>query len=203
MLWWRAAISAQCASPPRAHSPTSIFSQPMFLTNFWRALFEKATRKEVPPRSKWSTMPKKMKEKSAETDCIRHTRLLSLPWHYFIKFRELRILRTSSKDREFFPEQIWSGVTRMGLNPSKTESGLKHEDQFLDHFFGSGTKHLFGSFFVLASTQQISAKPRGTCKISRWSARRLPDVINAPCMVTDLWSPRNLAHPLRDEPGPV
>jgi len=40
--------------------------------------------------------------------CIYVTRLLALPWHYFIKFQGLRFLRKSCKESFLFPEQIWS-----------------------------------------------------------------------------------------------
>jgi len=44
----------------------------------------------------------------AEMDWINFMRLLGLLWHYLINFREQRILRKSSENQNFLPEQIWS-----------------------------------------------------------------------------------------------
>jgi hypothetical protein len=99
-------------------SPTAIFSQPTILTNIWTAHFGKETWKEKPPRLRCSKMPKNWKEKSAEMSCVHFTRLLDVPRHYLKKFQELRILRKSSENRDFFLEKIWSCNRRERRHPS-------------------------------------------------------------------------------------
>jgi len=89
-------------------SPTAILGQPIFLTNIWTALLEKEKWKEKPPRLRCSKMPRIWKEKSAEMSCVHFTRFLDLFWHYLKNFQELKILRKSSKNQDFFLEQIWS-----------------------------------------------------------------------------------------------
>ena len=94
-------------------SATAIFSQPTFLTNIWTALFEKETLKGKPPRLTFSKMPRIWKNKSAEMSCVHFTRLLDLLWHDLKKFQELRILRKSCENRDFFLEQVWSSGRRI------------------------------------------------------------------------------------------
>jgi len=94
-------------------SPTAIFSQPIFLTNIWTALFEKETLKPKPPRLTFSKMPKIYKDTSAEISCVHFRRLLDLLWHDLKKSQELRILRKSCKNRDFFLEQVWSSGRRI------------------------------------------------------------------------------------------
>jgi len=55
---------------------------------------------------------------------------------------------------------------------------------------------VFRTYFAFA----ISVRPRGTCESSRRSARRWTGIKSAPFMVSDLQSPRYLAHPLRNDP---
>ena len=86
----------------------AIVSQSIFLTNIWTALFEKETWKEKPLRLRCSKMLRIWKEKSAKMSCVHFTKSLGLPWHYLKKFQDLRILRKSSKNRDFLPEQIQS-----------------------------------------------------------------------------------------------
>ena len=54
--------------------PTAIFSQPIFLTSIWTALFEKETLKPKPPRLTFSKMPRMWKDKSAEMSCVQFRR---------------------------------------------------------------------------------------------------------------------------------
>jgi len=92
-------------------NPPPQFNQPIFRTNIWTALFERAdpvnTLKEKPPRLRCRKMPKIWEGKSAEMSCVHFTELLDLLRHYLKKFQELRILRKSSKNRDFFLEQTW------------------------------------------------------------------------------------------------
>ena len=94
----------------------------VFLTNIWTALFGKETLKQTPPRLRCSKMLGIRKEKSAEMSCAHFTRLLNLRWHCLKRFLELRILRTSSKNRAFFYSKFdaAAGVTSFdSLNGSR------------------------------------------------------------------------------------
>ena len=80
--------------------------------------FQKRNMEEKPPRLKCSKMPRIWKGKSAELSSVYLTRLLELLWHYLKKFQELRILRKSSKNWDFFFKQIWSCDRRYYCNKS-------------------------------------------------------------------------------------
>jgi len=102
-------------------SSNVIFSQPMFRTNIWTALFEKETLKEKPSMSKCSKMFKIWRENlliwlvSISRDYWGYLHISwwnSEPW--------TQNSGKSLKNRDFFPEQIWScnQLSGAGLSPS-------------------------------------------------------------------------------------
>jgi len=80
---WSGFVNPQLQSLVNQYFP--IFSQPIFFTNIWTALFEKETWKDQPPRSRCSKMPRIWKDKSTEMSCVHFARLLDLLWHYLKK----------------------------------------------------------------------------------------------------------------------